>query len=259
MSVKYSNLGGSLDDAALVKKLFDTVPERFLNVVAWIEQFFDLKTLAFDEAVGRLNAFEERTWQGAGGVRFKGGQVLLTQGEWEAKQKNSGGDSSGKGRKQESGGRGRGRGRGGGSSSRGGHGDAGKDSMGKRDKSHIKCFKCHKYMHYANRCPVEKKGEEAHCVKAEDKEPTVLFAETATPGLLEHPPRSNIQRMFLNEARIVPELHLTGGGDPTGDVWYLDNGASNHKTIDRSKFRDLDHAISGKVRFGDDSTIEIQD
>lgn len=83
-----------------------------------------------------------------------------------------------------------------------------------------------------NRCPVEKKGEEAHCVKAEDKEPTVLLAETATPGLLEHPPRSNIQRMFLNEARIVPELHLTGGGDPTGDVWYLDNGASNHKTID---------------------------
>jgi hypothetical protein len=30
-------LGGLLDDAALVKKLFDTVPERYINVVAGIE------------------------------------------------------------------------------------------------------------------------------------------------------------------------------------------------------------------------------
>lgn len=45
----------------MVKKLFDTVPNRFITVVAGIEQFFDLKTLAFDEAVGRLTAFEERT------------------------------------------------------------------------------------------------------------------------------------------------------------------------------------------------------
>jgi hypothetical protein len=53
LSVKYNSLGGSLDDAALVKKLFDIVPERYLTVVAGIEQFFDLKTLAFNEAVGR--------------------------------------------------------------------------------------------------------------------------------------------------------------------------------------------------------------
>ena len=37
MSVKFSNLGGTLEDSALVKKLFDTVPERFINVVARIE------------------------------------------------------------------------------------------------------------------------------------------------------------------------------------------------------------------------------
>lgn len=37
MSVKYSNLGGSLDDAVLVKKLSNTMPERFINVVARIE------------------------------------------------------------------------------------------------------------------------------------------------------------------------------------------------------------------------------
>ena len=60
LSVKSSSLGGNITDADLVKKLFDIVPDRYLTVVAGIEQFFDLKTLAFDEAVGRLKAFEER-------------------------------------------------------------------------------------------------------------------------------------------------------------------------------------------------------
>lgn len=46
---------------ALVKKLFDTVPKRFLQVMAGIEQFYDLKSLAFDEAVGPLKAFEKHT------------------------------------------------------------------------------------------------------------------------------------------------------------------------------------------------------
>ena len=124
--------------------------------------------------------------------------------------------------------------------------------MGKRDKSHIKCFKCHKYRHYANRCPCEKKGEEGHCVKVEEKEPTVLLTETAAPGLLEHPPRSQVQRVFLNEAKIMPELHLSDGGDPSGNIWYLGNGASNHMTGDLQKFRDPDRAVYGKVRFGDD-------
>lgn len=85
MSVKYSNLGGTLDDVAMVKKLFDTVPEKFITVIAGIEQFFDLKMLKFEEAVGRLKAFEERTKWGAGGARSDSGQLLLTQSEWEAR------------------------------------------------------------------------------------------------------------------------------------------------------------------------------
>lgn len=85
MSVRYANLGGTLDDAALVKKPFDTVPERYINVVARIEQFYDLKKLAFDEAVGRLKAYEERTKRGAAGARCDTSQVLLTQVEWESR------------------------------------------------------------------------------------------------------------------------------------------------------------------------------
>ena len=37
MSVRYANLGGMLDDAALVKKLFDTMLERYINAVVGIE------------------------------------------------------------------------------------------------------------------------------------------------------------------------------------------------------------------------------
>ena len=49
----------------------------------------------------------------------------------------------------------------------------------------------------------------------------------------------------------MPELHLTGGGEQTGDMWYLDNGASNHMTGDPTKFRKLDGGITGRVKFGD--------
>ena len=41
------------------------------------------------------------------------------------------------------------------------------------------------------------------------------------------------------------------------NIWYLDNGASNHMTRDRLKFRDIDQAIFGKVWFGDGSSVEI--
>ena len=99
MSVKFSNLGGTLDDAAMVKKLFNTMPDCFINIVARIKQFFDLQKLAFEEAVRRLKAFEERTRWGAGSMKSDSGQLLLTQAEWEARQKRSGGgDSSKRGR-----------------------------------------------------------------------------------------------------------------------------------------------------------------
>ncbi|CAD6344099.1 unnamed protein product [Miscanthus lutarioriparius] len=118
-------LGGSIGNAELVKKLFDIVPERYLTDMAGIEQFYDLKTIAFDEAVGRLKAFEERKRRGSGSARSGESQVLLTQAKWEARQKSAGGDSSSRGKN--GGGRGRGRGHGGGN---GGHdrgGDTGKD------------------------------------------------------------------------------------------------------------------------------------
>jgi len=64
--------------------------------------------------------------------------------------------------------------------------------------------------------------------------------------------------VYLNEEKVMPELHLTGGGEQTGDMWYLDNGASNHMTGDPTKFRKLDGGITGRVKFGDGSTVHIE-
>ena len=61
MAARYAGLVATLDDAAMVKKLLDTVPDRLYAAVAGIEQFCDVEAMAFEEALGRLKAFEERT------------------------------------------------------------------------------------------------------------------------------------------------------------------------------------------------------
>jgi hypothetical protein len=62
----------------------------------------------------------------------------------------------------------------------------------------------------------------------------------------------------LTEEKVVPELHLTGGGEFSEDSWYLDNGASNHMIGDPRKFAELDGGVTGKVKFGDGSSVQIE-
>uniref|UniRef100_J3MSB9 CCHC-type domain-containing protein n=1 Tax=Oryza brachyantha TaxID=4533 RepID=J3MSB9_ORYBR len=57
---KLSDLGVTMEDDEQVKKLLDSVPDKFLQVIAAIEQFSDLDIMPFDEAIGRLKAYEER-------------------------------------------------------------------------------------------------------------------------------------------------------------------------------------------------------
>jgi hypothetical protein len=234
MSVKFGDLGGTLEDSYLVKKLFDTVPERFINVIAGIEQFYDLKTLAFE---GDWEVEGVRRKSSVGGWRFgcktdSSGQLLLTQAEWESRQKKAGGESSGRGVRSSDGGsrgggRSRGRGRG-----RGGRGEAPgrSDGAARKGKEHIKCFNCKEYGHYANRCPQERKGggEEAHHAQVEKFEPALMLTVAEELLLFMQMPKPQQQAVILQEERVFPELHLTGGGTSTGNIWYLDNGASNH-------------------------------
>ncbi|XBJ01735.1 hypothetical protein VPH35_021309 [Triticum aestivum] len=92
MAATYVNLGETLGDAALVKKLLDTVPGRLFPVVAGIEQFHDVTTMAFDEALGRLRAFDERVRRrGQDGGERGGEQLLMTAAQWAAREHRHGG------------------------------------------------------------------------------------------------------------------------------------------------------------------------
>lgn len=62
--------------------------------------------------------------------------------------------------------------------------------------------------------------------------------------------------VYLNENKVNP-TSFEADSD-TMNVWYLDNGASNHMSGNRLFFRDLDETIVSKVRFGDNSRIDIK-
>ncbi|GJX14312.1 zinc finger, CCHC-type containing protein [Tanacetum coccineum] len=60
IQAKFKSLGGTLKDKILVRKLLNSVPKKFLPIVASIEQYQEIDTMQFEEAVGRIIAFEER-------------------------------------------------------------------------------------------------------------------------------------------------------------------------------------------------------
>ncbi|XP_062205192.1 uncharacterized protein LOC133907177 [Phragmites australis] len=198
MFVRYTNQGETLDDAILVKKLFDTVSDCFLSVIIGLEQFYDLDTMPFEEVMGWLKTFEECAHPRASSSNSNGdSQPFLTQAEWQVRQKKDDGDSSssnkGKYHPPSDSNRGRGglgcdRGHG-----RGGHGGTlhnYKESGlggGRRNKSHIKCYNCYKMGHYTNECMAPKKKEEekgeTHLTRTDDTEPTLLLAMSEETAL----------------------------------------------------------------------------
>ncbi|GJQ98235.1 zinc finger, CCHC-type containing protein [Tanacetum coccineum] len=57
---KAASLGHTIEDSVVVRKLLNAVPDKFLQIVASIEQYSDLDEMSVDEAIGRLKTFEER-------------------------------------------------------------------------------------------------------------------------------------------------------------------------------------------------------
>ncbi|XP_044958171.1 uncharacterized protein LOC123409298 [Hordeum vulgare subsp. vulgare] len=114
MAARYAGLGSTLDDAAMVKKLLDVVPDRLYAAVAGIEQFCDVLTMLFEDALGRLKAFDERLRRrGQDGGDRGGNQLMLTMAQWRARERRRGGarDDDDGGRSEASGARGNRRGR----------------------------------------------------------------------------------------------------------------------------------------------------
>ncbi|KAL4589603.1 hypothetical protein LXL04_002511 [Taraxacum kok-saghyz] len=158
LASKARSLGHELEEVDLVKRLLDSMPKSSLQIVASIEQCFELDTMLFDEVVGRLKAYEER---------IKGSKKMedIHGGLYLSEEKSDGCMHCGSGGSHRDGfGRGRGRGRGSGRS------QDGKERV--RDKSHIKCYKCGEFGHYNNECP--KWENEANLITEE--EPTLMHS-----------------------------------------------------------------------------------
>ncbi|XP_042439926.1 uncharacterized protein LOC122025224 [Zingiber officinale] len=94
LSSKFSTLGATLEDSSL--------------------QFYDLESIPFEDAIGRLKAYEERTLRLRSNTNGTEGELLLTHAEWQMRQNGSNVDTSsgGKGRGSSSPSRGKWRGRG---------------------------------------------------------------------------------------------------------------------------------------------------
>ncbi|XP_042407684.1 uncharacterized protein LOC121997371 [Zingiber officinale] len=240
LSSKFSTLGATLEDSSLVKKLLDSVPDKFFPIVAGIEQFYDLESIPFEEAIGRLKAYEERMLRLRSNTNGTEGELLLTHAEWQMRQKGSNVDTSsgGKGRGSSSSSRGkwrgrvRGRGRGLGTQRHDSAGGTSGNNSGTRDKRHIKCFNCEKMGHYTSECYNKRRDDEAHLTCATDEEPALMMTVSHEEPDTRHERQDTI---LLSEDRLLPEMYR-GVKKEDKDVWYLDNGASNHMTGHREKF-----------------------
>ncbi|XP_071740096.1 uncharacterized protein [Rutidosis leptorrhynchoides] len=228
MVSRYNSLGETVNDCVLVRKLLDSVADKFLQLIASIEQYSDIDTIPFEEAIGRLKAYEDRLKLRSNNTNNEGSLAGTSS-------HGRGRNSSNKERGGRSGGRGRGRGRGGRGSSRDYGGNRSKD------KKSIKCYNCNNYRHYTSDCKSPKdKADESNLTRTNEE-----------PALLLMVCEEEESRILLNGENVFPRKF-----DGTKrNMWYLDNGASNHMTGRRDAFADLDENVKGEVRFGDDSKV----
>ncbi|XP_076926835.1 uncharacterized protein LOC143590148 [Bidens hawaiensis] len=89
MISKFSSLGETLEENVLIRKLLDSAPEKYLQLVASIEQCSDVDSMFFEEAIERLKAYEDRLNQRKINVPGDNG-LLFTQNESQQTQKGTG-------------------------------------------------------------------------------------------------------------------------------------------------------------------------
>lgn len=57
---KFKSLCSTLEEEVIARRFLNSLPKKYSPIVAHIEQYSDLATMTFEEAVGRIKAYEER-------------------------------------------------------------------------------------------------------------------------------------------------------------------------------------------------------
>lgn len=117
----------------------------------------------------------------------------------------------------------------------------------------MRCFNCNILGHYAGECRMPRRERnqklEANLVQIKANKLALLLAEVN---------ENKTKLVLLNEKHVIPKLERNVKERKISQLWYLDNGASNHMTGDKSKFSKLDEDVTGEVKFGDGSTVCIK-
>ncbi|GJT74019.1 zinc finger, CCHC-type containing protein [Tanacetum coccineum] len=213
--LRLTELGKTLDESLLVRKLLDFTLDRFIQIVASIEQTNDLDDITLDEIIRKLKAFEERIKLRKGGQVESQENLLFAHGE-HSKLSRKEGDL----------------------------GIRGVDQTFQEKLATYECYKCGKLGHFRKNCKESSTTQEQSNLILEDDEPSLLMTTHET----EH------EEVLLNEGQIQPGKYAT----TDASMWYLDNGASNHMTGTKSHFRDINESVTGRIRFGDGSYVQIK-
>ncbi|GJW45413.1 hypothetical protein Tco_0074212 [Tanacetum coccineum] len=168
-SIKVKNLGADLVQKARLqtlrseletlrirpneKKLLTSVPKKFLQFVATIEQYQGPRQMSFEEAVGRLTAYEERIKSQDTLEANDQDKLLMASsnnkryGKWRDKDFNKEGKESMKWKNNPNARR-------------------ASTSQGTKDKSKLRCYDCGEYGHCERNARMEKQiqiqAEESH-------------------------------------------------------------------------------------------------
>ncbi|KAC9456363.1 hypothetical protein E3N88_45805 [Mikania micrantha] len=184
---KASNLGTIYDQPTLVRKLLSSVPKKFVQIAATIEQFTDLEVTTLDEIIGRLKAFEERTSLLNEDSENNQGKLLFSQYDnkssqgrrFERRRFNSSQRNKGNFRQEEE------------NESQINFRKNNSDDVERKrnsrnqnkvefDINKVRCYNCNNFGHYASDCRKSNHGgKQANLVQEEqeDDEPTLLMLQ----------------------------------------------------------------------------------
>ncbi|GJX50017.1 zinc finger, CCHC-type containing protein [Tanacetum coccineum] len=214
---KAASLGHTMEDETLVRKLLNVVPDRYLQIVASIEQYSDLDEMTLEEAIGRLKTYEER-------IKYKKGKQVDNQEKLMfTRHENKGKYFRGRGRGKHKFSQGRNHEnfkeeRKDGENS---HKNYKRDNFKKSsyDTSKLQCYKCKKIGHIAPKCPQRTKPNEQSNLVEEDLEPTLLMAilEDEEQKVSLHEIDAPLERklkhpifVFFQDVRLVPKMDSLG-------------------------------------------------